>query len=528
MSGPNSDAEHVIVSSSQMKAVEEKMFACGMTVEALMEKVGLEMKNWLLHNSRLLIHGVLVLVGPGNNGGDGLVLARELYLEGVQLTLWCPFTIKKVLIAKHLAYCTAIGIPIIKTYPDVNSDSLWIDALFGLGQTREIPTDLGLLLKKREKHNPGKLISLDVPSGICSDTGKTLGIAAAKASFTLTVGLNKLGLLQDLAIPFIGKLVRIDLGIPKSFLIFHEENIPLKLCHKDIDLFVFPRSIPNASKYERGRTLVIAGSHKYKGAPLLALKGALASGVGSIQAFLPKNISDSIWHIVPEVVFHNFADHLDSKNIPIKECLEQVNFDHFDSLLIGPGLDVLDEKWEESASLLKKFGGLLVLDADALNRIAFSCDGWRWICKRNGPTWITPNLNEFCRLFPEIDVSCKLKAAGIASKITGASVLLKGANSVIATPQGEIWQLSETCPFVARAGLGDVLSGFISGIGALGLSRDSEIDNKLLALSALLHSSAGNFCFDGSNPELIAKTLAKFVKKIQQEKVHFDTFQRQK
>ena len=186
MSGPNSDAEHLIVSSSQMKSIEEKMFACGMTVEALMEKVGLAMKNWLFHNKKLLKHGVLVLVGPGNNGGDGLVLARELYLSGVKVSLWCPLPIKKALITKHLSYCTAIGIPTLKTFPDVDSDVLWIDALFGLGQSKAIPTDLGLLFKKREKHNPGKLISLDVPSGICSDTGKILayGVAASAAIFS--------------------------------------------------------------------------------------------------------------------------------------------------------------------------------------------------------------------------------------------------------------------------------------------------------------------------------------------------------
>ena len=106
--------------------------------------------------------------------------------------------------------------------------------------------------------------------------------------------------------------------------------------------------------------------------------------------------------------------------------------------------------------------------------------------------------------------------------------MLKGANSVIATPEGCLWQLAETSPFSARAGFGDVLSGFVSGIGAIGLISGSNFDNQLLVLSALLHSYAGSSCLEGTRPHSIPKTLSKLVKNIQQEKVRFDTFPRPK
>ena len=171
MSWPASDADHLIVSSSQMRGLEEKLFSYGMPEEALMEKVGLRMKDWFMKNTEFLNEGVLVLVGPGHNGGDGLVLARELYLAGVDVALWCPLPIKKPLTAKYLSYCISIGIIQLQNEPDAFDKAIWIEALFGIGQNRPIPQEIGGLLRSREEIRPGRLISLDVPAGICSEKG---------------------------------------------------------------------------------------------------------------------------------------------------------------------------------------------------------------------------------------------------------------------------------------------------------------------------------------------------------------------
>ncbi|WP_269623307.1 NAD(P)H-hydrate dehydratase [Prochlorococcus marinus] len=523
MTWPNLDANHLIVSSSQMKGIEEKLFSYGMPVEALMEKVGLEMKKWFIENPRLLENGVVVLVGPGHNGGDGLVLARELHLLGVEVFLWCPFVNKKSLTVRQLSYCYSIGIKELQSPPDPAGNFLWIDALFGLGQNRPLPQEIGFLLQSRERVKPGKLISLDVPAGICSDTGKSFDAGVATALFTLTVGLIKSGLIQDIALRYVGTLVRVDIGIPEIAFELLPASVPLRIYSKDIDSFLLPRTLPNATKYLRGRVAVIAGSDQFKGASLLALQGVIASGVGSVQAVLPKDIVKSIFAQVPEVVFYNYSNDSNEQSIFIHNCLKEINLDRIDSLLIGPGLGGADEQWSDFSPMLEDFIGLLVLDADALNRLALSQEGWKWLPRRKGPTWITPHLNEFRRLFPDIAISSPLEAAVLAARISGAGILLKGANSVIATPNGLAWQLVDTSPYVARTGLGDVLAGFTAGFGALGVCSEGKLDFDLFAFAVLLHSHAAKNCNEGTNASSISRFLGKLVKTIQMQNVQADT-----
>ena len=519
MPWPKPDADHLIVSSSQMKDIEAKLFSFGMPVEALMEKVGLEMKKWFFEYPILLENGVVVLVGPGHNGGDGLVLARELFLDNIDVSLWCPLPVKKELTLKHLSYCNSIGIRELKSAPDVLSNALWIESVFGVGQTRELSQELALLFKNREKFKPGRLVSLDVPAGICSDTGKKFATGAAKASFTLSVGLLKTGLLQDIALPYVGDVKRIDLGIPEIVLKSLPEAVPLTISAKDIYSSEFPATLSNASKYQRGRVLFIGGSQKYKGASLLVLEGLRASGAGIVQAVLPPSVSSSLWKEVPEVVFHDHANNLENQEIKINQALSKIRLDRFESLVIGPGLGIGEENWEDCACELEGFLGLLVLDADALNRISLSGEGWKWLRKRQGSTWITPHMSEFCRLFPNVDTACPIKAASSAACMSGVSVLLKGAHSVIAAPNGSVLQLVDTSTFSARGGLGDVLAGFAGGIGALGISSaKEEIDLELFALAVLLHAHAASFCKEGTNASFIAKSLGKFVKRIQRKR----------
>ena len=154
----------------------------------------------------------------------------------------------------------------------------------------------------------------------------------------------------------------------------------------------------------------------------------------------------------------------------------------------------------------------MVLDADAINRLSESKEGWKWLKKRVGSTWITPHFAEFKRLFPFIDCSNPLNAAIEASQISGTSILLKCAHSIIADPSGKAWQIGESNPFAARAGLGDLLAGFVTGMGSLGLVSNQKLETDLLAASALLHSQAAISCPEGTSASLIAKQLSTLVK----------------
>ena len=158
---------------------------------ALMETVGQRMAEWCLQRPDRLAQGVLVLVGPGHNGGDGLVLGRKLLEKGIAVRLWAPLPLRQALTHEHWRHLLWLGVPVQEFEPDPADPSLWIDALFGLGQTRPLPDQVTQLLQQRQLSAPGQLISLDCPAGLDSDSGTPLGTAVAVASDTLTVALIK-------------------------------------------------------------------------------------------------------------------------------------------------------------------------------------------------------------------------------------------------------------------------------------------------------------------------------------------------
>ncbi|MEB3305065.1 MAG: NAD(P)H-hydrate epimerase, partial [Cyanobacteriota bacterium] len=487
---PSRDADHLLVSCAQMAALEGELFASGLPVEALMEKAALSVSRRLLEGTpprpgHPLAAGVVVLVGPGHNGGDGLVVARELHLAGVPVRLWCPFERRKPLTERHWSHALWLGIPVLEEPPDPGDGGLWIDALFGNGQSRPPGEAIESLLGAREQAGAGAVVAIDVPTGLCGDTGRVLGRQAARADLTLCIGLWKMGLVQDPALSWVGQLERVDLGLPRALLATLPLEQPLGLGgpgggQEDRARAPWPKPDPAAGKYERGRLLVIAGSDTYRGAAHLALAGASASGVGSLRAVVPPQVADHLWMVMPHVVLE-------------QRPLAEGGLERLDAVLVGPGLGPLAagaskngdrEPWWED---LQAFPGLLVVDADGLNRIQPA-----WLRERAGPTWITPHAGEFSRLWPDLAALPPLEAASVAARGTGATVLLKGARTVIAASDGRRWQLMKACGEVARAGLGDGLAGYAAGLGALfaALGR-SKPDGCGLAVAALDHASAG-------------------------------------
>ena len=509
MHWPQRDSEHVLVTAAEMTTFENQILSSGIPEAALMEKVGQEMTAWFLQHSALIQDGVVVIVGPGHNGGDGLVVARELYLAGVEVKVWCPLTIKKSLTLKHISHVNWLGIKQLDAPPDCSDPSLWIDALFGLGQSRRLPQDLAKLFHNRHLKAPGRLVSLDIPSGICTDTGASFIGGAAVASFTLTVGLVKKGLVQDSAIRNVGCLQRIDIGYPIDVFERLSSSLPVRVLSTDLKTLKWPKCPLNASKYNRGRTLIVAGSDQYPGAALLALKGAIASGLGSVKAVVPKTVANSLWQVLPEVV--------------LQSSLEDSVLERIDSLLIGPGLGEVESDYLPWLSLLQDFRGLLVLDADALNKLSLFGERWDWLQSRKGQTWITPHEAEFSRLFPEIDKLSLLDKAVEAAQLSGAVVLLKGAHSVIADPNGKTWQLVDTFPWAARAGFGDLLAGFSAGVGAISMASQEGISSDYFALSAFVHAEAARSAKQGSSPSSIVGCLERLVRNIQSRDLCIDS-----
>ena len=505
---PERNGRHLLVNSAQMAALEEQLFASGLPVEALMEKAALAVSRLLLeqHGERLARHGALVLVGPGHNGGDGLVIARELHLAGISTAIWSPFEHHKPLSAAHLRHALWLGIPRLEASPDPGSAALWIDALLGSGQRRAPGEAIEALLRQRQRQRPGALVAIDVPTGLCADSGQATGSYTAQAISTYAIGLLKTGLVQDAALEAVGALHWVDLGLPPSLLQELPVSAPLALAERDLAARPKPKFNPAASKYQRGRLLVVAGSDTYRGAASLALAGASSSGCGSLRAALPEALASSIWQQHPQVVLS-----LD----PPAELDPQ----RLDALLVGPGLGEANcwpnpPSWNE----LLSWQGLLVLDADGLNRLAgpvsqgLGLQASQWLQQRQGPTWITPHPGEFAHLFPELAGSPALEAAGQAASSSGACVLLKGARSIVAAPDGRRWQLLEASPGSARTGLGDVLAGYAAGIGAMALAASGNADAAWLAAAALAHAQAGRRggkAERGFTPMQVAENLAQ-------------------
>ncbi|WP_320682365.1 NAD(P)H-hydrate epimerase [Prochlorococcus sp. MIT 1314] len=507
---PSIDSKHLIVDSKQMLTLEKEMFSDGMPQEALMEKVGIQISRWLLKRKPLLKHGITVLIGPGHNGGDGAVIARELFLKGYLVKVWCPFPIKKTLTIEHVNYLTSIGVTKLVEPPDVNGKELWIDAVFGNNQKRKVDNKLIKLFNQKFLNKYGKVISIDIPTGLCPDKGEPFLDNAVKADYTLAIGLNKIGLTQDSALPFIGELNHIDIGVPDNKLSNLEKKI-FKVTYKDLKNINLPSLPKNSNKYKRGRTLLIAGSEKYPGAAYLALRGAISSGAGFIAAVLPEVVIGSIWQVAPEIVLKGTMQCNQNGNASLFSALKNIDLRAYDSLAVGPGIGIDNDDWQKTKDYLIGFKGLLILDADALNRISESNLGSKFFLERKFKTWITPHSKEFSRLFPNIECETNIGLALNAAKEFNISILFKGANSIVAD-HTKAWQLFGTDPMTARAGLGDLLTGFLAGSSAIDLNLCRNITTDFLAKYVLLHSFAASKCKRGSNAFAIGDELSKLMR----------------
>ncbi len=514
---PTIDSKHLIVNSKQMLILEKEMFADGMPQEALMEKAGIQISRWLLKRKPLLKYGITVFIGPGHNGGDGAVIARELFLKGFLVKVWCPFTIKKTLTNNHLNYLTSIGVTKLVEPPDANGKDLWIDAIFGNNQSRKVDNKLIKLFNQKFQNKNGKVICIDIPTGLCPDNGKPFLDSAVKADHTLAIGLHKIGLTQDSALPFIGELHHIDIGVPICKLLKIEKKV-FKVTYKDLKNIDLPSLPKNSNKYKRGRTLLIAGSEKYPGAAYLALKGVISSGAGFISAVLPELVAESIWQVAPEIVLKGTMQSNQNGNASLFNALKNIDLNVFDSVAVGPGIGIDNDDWQNSKDFLISYGGLLILDADALNRISESKLGSKFFLERKFKTWITPHSKEFSRLFPSIKGKTNVELATNAAKEFNIGLLFKGANSIVADDK-KVWQLFGTDSQTARAGLGDLLSGFLAGSSAIDSTLCRNIKTEFFAKYVLLHSFAASKCKKGSNASEIGDELSKLMRNIKMRQI---------
>jgi ADP-dependent NAD(P)H-hydrate dehydratase / NAD(P)H-hydrate epimerase len=327
---------------------------------------------------------------------------------------------------------------------------LLLDGIFGFGLERASEGVYAEAIAWAN-HQPAPIVSVDVPSGLHTDTGQALGVTI-KAQRTFCLGLWKRGLLQDHALEYAGVSELIDIGFAQSCVQQVLGSTPLV---QTLEASTIYRKLPlqrplAVHKYQVGKAWVLAGSPEYPGAGILAGLGCRASGVGLVTMAVAEPLRSLAMNHLPDAVLVTPAE-------------DQGDFSHFQALLCGPGMlsnPTLIQK------ILQTSRVPLVLDAGALSSLVGHLS---WVQEAAVPVVLTPHVGEFKRLFPDIAREDRIDAAQRAAKQSGAVVVLKGARTIIAHPDGPVRVNVESTPALARGGSGDVLAGLITGLLAQGL-----------------------------------------------------------
>lgn len=466
-----------------MTEVESCVFAAGMPVAALMEKVGglLARRVMALYPDRTTTMGILV--GPGHNGGDALVVARELHIDGYRVAIYCPFSTLKALTQQHRSYAEWLGIELSDQLDAVAGCDVLVDGLFGFGLTRPLE---GAIATAIDQINAwGKpVLSIDVPSGLHTDTGAVLN-RAIRASRTFCLGLWKRAFLLDQALEVVGRAELIDIGLPLAAMqpVLAESGLRCITRAQAIAALPLPRAA-STHKYQQGHLLLIAGSRDYGGAALLAAQAARASGVGMLSIAVPLSLKPIVTAHIPDALVIGCSE---TESGAIAHLPNSIDLTNYQVIACGPGLTVNAIPVVEQ---VLDSPGPLILDADGLNGLA-QLGSVASLRHRSAPTILTPHPGEFKRLFPELAVQGdRLTMAQAAAQQSGAIVLLKGARVCIATPQGALWVNLDSTPALARGGSGDVLTGLLGGLLAQGLLRKTPVDAVVQA-ATWWHAQAG-------------------------------------
>lgn len=486
-----------VVTTDQMRDIERQAAMLGLTVEVLMENAG----RAIAEETKKVIGSVagqriLVLVGPGNNGGDGLVAARYLDDWGAEVNLYlCS---PRPLGDKNLALIQDRGIVTVRGDQDENLSALAglvsaadivIDAVFGTGKRRPLEGIFKEVLQEiavfKKKHPELVIIAVDTPSGLDADTG-TADMNCPYADITITLGFPKPGLFNFPGADRVGKLIVADIGIPPTL----ADNITTEVITGQWLKSVLPKRPASANKGTFGRVLVVAGSINYIGAAYLACMGAARVGAGlvtlatarSLQPILAAKMTETTYFPLPEV----------EPGIIATEATKVVHQElaNYDVLAMGCGLGQSPSVVEFVRSTLFNLPPnqtpALVLDADALNILAQTP---RWWHKLKGDAILTPHPGEIARLAKTTIDEIQRDRLGATLKLAvkwEKTVVLKGANTIVATPDGQAKICASANPGLASAGTGDVLTGAISGLAAQGLSLFEAA-----ACGVYLHALAG-------------------------------------
>jgi len=436
---------------------------------------------------------VAIVCGKGSNGGDGFVVARHLAGRGGSVETWLIGRASDVGgdAATNLAVLRRAALPLVEVTdaPGVEElrrglsrADLLVDALLGTGTRGPVA---GLVAAAITAVNDAQrpVCALDLPSGLDADRGNLLG-PAIRARLTVTFGLPKIGLFLSAGRGHAGQVELVDLGVPRGWL---EEGLRVGLVEPDDVRAVLPARPPDAHKGRYGHLLVVAGSVGKTGAAVLACLGALRSGTGLVTCALPAthqpvvaaHLAEAMTEPLPETA----AQTLSAKALHRVLELEE----RMDALAVGPGVGLEAETQAIMRELIQGAERPMVVDADALTALVGHLSLVR---QARGPRLLTPHPGEAARLLEKsvADVQAdRVESARRLAGETGAFVALKGAGTLVASPDGELTLNPTGNPGMATGGTGDVLTGIAGGLLAQGLGP-----NAALRAAVYLHGLAGD------------------------------------
>jgi NAD(P)H-hydrate epimerase len=467
-----------VVTAEQMRDIDRKTIEkFGIPGNVLMERAGAAVASRVreLYEKRKTI----VLAGGGNNGGDGIVVARELYNSGwhVRVLLLIkedklsPECLSQFRIAKQMGVPVEFRTEI--TEKDLHS-AIVVDAMLGTGLNKDVEGKMAKAINFLTSSDM-PVLSIDVPSGISSDTGQVMGVAV-RAQHTVTFGLPKRGHFLYPGAEYTGRLFVEHIGFPEELLTSHELNVDM-LEKKTISSFV-PSRPTYSHKGTYGHVFVIAGSRGKTGAALMTAKSCMRTGAGLVTLGVPESLMDVFQSRVTEEMTLPLPDQGGSLSAKAIEPILQFLSQKANILCIGPGIGVSDETEKVIEAVVKSSPVPIVIDADGLNSIPNT----GVLKNAQAPLILTPHPGELSRLLskaskgkdPSSSITAieedRINTAISFARDEGVYLVLKGVPTIVAEPEGKAFINSTGNPGMATGGAGDVLTGIIASFLGQGLS----------------------------------------------------------
>ena len=519
-----------IVTAAQMRAIEARSEESGVSTDSLMENAGLAVARIARRMVGPLTGvRVVVLIGPGNNGGDGLVTARHLQRWGARATAYlCR---DRDADDPKLADAQVAGVRVIQASEDpqlaglkeaLDSAHLVVDAILGTGRARPISGVLEAVLKALSDTRAAKpdsrllanlcqfsqcchsersaaesknlktlngdayqtdtasLLSLDLPTGLDCDTGE-VDPACVASDVTVALGYPKRGHIEFPGASFTGQMEVADIGIPPGL----DGDVRLELMTRDWARSALPERPADSHKGTFGRAMIVAGSRNFLGAAHLAATAAGRVGAGLVTIAIPESLVSSV---APSAIEPTFLPLPESSTGIVSDGAATTileSLDGYSALLVGCGLGQAKETRRMVEELLLSGVELppTIVDADGLNTLSRASKWWeRWPSR----AVLTPHPGEMSRLTRESDSGSRIDSALESAARWNKTVVLKGAHTVVAHPDGSAMMSPFAIPALATAGTGDVLAGAIVGLLAQGVSLEDAAQ-----LGVYMHALAG-------------------------------------